>query len=375
MPEQAKTNSSYNILILINVRWWNASAFYALNTARVLKKYGNRVWVGTKKESPPGKKCIEWNLPHVELNFEGYNILKLIKNFYRLLKFVKENNIHIINTHRPEDNTFGALLKLIHPSVKFVITRGDRRKIRKNLFSKLIYQKIADRIIITCKAIYHQNLDVLEKVKSKVSVIYGSVNEDLFVIKKKRKEILKELKIKPGKIIVGMAGRFDYVKDQYTFLKIASEVSKEIKNVHFILAGKEEHIKINEMKQIAKTYNIYDKLTIINYTSNIQDIMNTFDICLILSTFSETISRVVMEYLFLGKPVIGTDINVIKELIKDKYNGYIIKPGDFKKGARKVIKLCKDRHLRKLMGKRSRMLYKKNYNEKTFYTHVMRVFK
>ena len=68
-----------------------------------------------------------------------------------------------------------------------------------------------------------------------------------------------------------------------------------------------------------------------------------------------------MEYLYLGEPVIGTEVNVIKELIRDKYNGYIIKPGDFKGGARKVIKLCKDKQLRNLMGKRSREIYKKNY--------------
>ena len=190
-----------NILILINVRWWNATAFYAINTARVLHNNGYNVFVGSKTGSPPHKKAVEYKLKTVNLNFERYNLFKLIKNFVRLIKFIKTNNISIINAHRSEDHTFSALAKVFVP-VKFVLTRGDRRKIKTNMFSKMIYNS-ADKIILTCKSIYNQNRKFLEPFKDKIEIIYGSADEEHFKLTKSKKQTAKKYKINlKNKIVV-----------------------------------------------------------------------------------------------------------------------------------------------------------------------------
>jgi len=284
------------VLILINVRWWNATAFYAINTARVLKKNGYRITIGSKPNSPPYKKASEYGFDTRYINFEGYNIFRLIKNFIKMINIVKKEKIDIINGHRSEDHTFGVLCKLF-TGKKFIITRGDRRKIKPNIFSKIIY-KYADAIILTSKSIYKQNKIFLKKFKYKTKIIYGSVDEENFKIQKSRKETAKKY-----------AGRLDYVKDQYTFVKAAAIVSKKIRNVQFVIAGKEEHIKVSELKKMAKNLGIEKRLKFFTILDDIADMMNLFDIAVTTSVDSETISRVVMEYIYMGRPVIGTDVN------------------------------------------------------------------
>lgn len=360
------------VLILINVRWWNATAFYAINTARILKKNNYIVYVGSKKNSPPYNKAKEYNIDTIELNFESFNLLKLIKNFYRMLKFIKKNKIDIINAHRSEDHTFAALTK-IFCNVKFIITRGDRRKIRNNLFSRLIY-KSADIIILTAKCIYYQNEEFLKPFKNKIRIIYGSSDEEHFKITKSKTETAKKYKINLKNKIVGMIGRFDYVKDQYTFLKAAGLVAKKYKNVFFILAGKEEHIKINEMLNIAKTENIENKLKILTVIDDIADVVNLFDVAVITSIDSETICRVALEYLSLGKAVVATNVNVIPEIIKNNYNGIIVEPKNYSQLADAILKILKSKKILKKFQNNSKSLYKKYYSEEKFFIKLNEIF-
>jgi glycosyltransferase involved in cell wall biosynthesis len=361
-----------NILILINVRWWNATAFYAINTARLLQNNNYNVYVGSKKNSPPYLKAVEYNLKTIDLNFESFNLFRLIKNFKRALKFIKENKIEIINAHRSEDHTFSALLK-IFTKVKFILTRGDRRKIKNNIFSKLIYS-LADKIILTSKSIYRINEKFLKPFKNKIEIIYGSADEEHFKVISNKNKTAKKYRINLKNKIVGMIGRFDYVKDQYTFVKAAGIVAQKYKNIQFILAGKEEHIKFSEILELSKIYKIENKLKIFSLLSDIADLVNLFDIAIVTSIDSETICRVALEYLYLGKAVIGTNVNVIPEIIKNNYNGIIIEPKNPEQLADAIIKLLESKSLLKKMSQNSKKLYSKYYSEKVFFKKLKRIF-
>ncbi len=359
-----------NILILINVRWWNATAFYAINIARILHNHGHKVIVGCNPEYPAFPKAKSYGLRVAPLNFYGYNLCQLISNFIKMLKIIKTENIQIINAHRSEDQFYALLTKLISKT-KCILTRGDRRKIKNNIFSMLKY-KLANAIILTCKAIYEQNKIVLKN--KPVHIIYGSVDEEHFIVKKSKVETAKKYKIDLSHPIIGMAGRLDYVKDQYTFVNGCGIVATQDKKVNFILAGKQEHIKAEELRHLAKRYNIENRLTILPEISDIPDIINLFDIAVITSIDSETISRVLLEYLYLKKPVIGTQVNVIPEIIKEGYNGEIIKPGDYRDLADKILKLLKNKNIMRNYSKNAFQSYNDFYSEKTFYNLYTKVF-
>ncbi|MDD5066692.1 MAG: glycosyltransferase family 4 protein [bacterium] len=359
-----------NILILINVRWWNATAFYAVNISRILHKNGHRVIVGCSPGFPAFQKARNFGLETAALNFYGYNIFRLIRDFFRMLRLIRKEKIMVINAHRSEDQAFALLAKLL-TGVRFVITRGDQRRIRRGLFSRIKYS-LADAVVLTCRSILEQNRKALPK--KKVSVIHGSVDEEHFRMTKKKEHAAKKYGVDPKNIVIGMAGRLDYVKDQYTFVNACGLAAKQLKKVSFIVAGKQEHIKMEELHHLAQKWNIEKKLILLPRVTDIPDVINLFDISVITSIGSETISRVLLEYLYLKKPVIGTDINVIPEIIRPGYNGEIVKPGDYHSLAERIINLARDRRTMKLYSRNSFSLYKKFYSEKIFYKEYNRVF-
>ncbi len=364
--------SRYNILILINVRWWNATAFYAVNIARILHYNRHKVIIGCNKNYPAYKIAGSYGLRTEPLSFYGYNIIQLMRNFIRMLKLIKKENIQIINSHRSEDHTFAFLARWF-TGVRVILTRGDRRKISSNFLSNMRY-RLSDAVILTCQSIYDQNKNIFLPVKNKVSIIYGSVDEEHFRIINPKKKTANKYMVDLEKKIVGIAGRTDYVKDQYTFIKAASLVAKKIKNVSFIITGKEERIKFAELKKMFKDLKIEKNILLLPKVDDIADIINLFDICVITSIDSETISRVLLEYMYLKKPIIGTNVNTIGEIVKPVYNGELFKPEDYKTLAEHIIKLLENSSLRKKYSLNSYKLYKKKYSEEIFYNQYMEVF-
>ena len=369
MPKQPST---HNILILINVRWWNATAFYAVNIGRILKKKGHRVFIGCHEDYPAFKIARSYGLEVLPINFSGFHIPSLMKNLLRMARFVKTNQIHIINAHRSEDHTFAVLTQRL-TGVKVVLTRGDRRRISHNPLSSFKY-RLADATIVTCRNLLVQNTHVFGSLNKKTAVIYGSIDEDHFKPTRPAWETRKKYLLDPGKKIVGLVGRFSPVKDPGTFIEAAARVLDRQKDVSFIIAGKEVEIKTADLMRQIQQRNIQDHMVVLPQIDDIADLMNIFDVGIVTSTASETISRVLLEYMFLQKPVIGTRVNAIGEIIQPGINGDLISPGDATALSDKIIHLLKNDRLRAEYGENSLQLYQKNYSEERFYEKTHQVF-
>jgi glycosyltransferase involved in cell wall biosynthesis len=78
--------------------------------------------------------------------------------------------------------------------------------------------------------------------------------------------------------------------------------------------------------------------------------------------------------MYLGKPVIGTKINAIGEIIRPGVNGELIKPKDYKSLSINIKKILKNKSLMEEYGNNSKRLYKENYSEDVFYKKYIKVF-
>jgi glycosyltransferase involved in cell wall biosynthesis len=369
MPKQSP---KYNVLILTNVRWWNATAFYAVNIGRILKKKGHRVFIGCHEDYPAFKIARSYGFEVVPISFSGFHIPTLMKNLLRMARFVKTNQIHIVNAHRSEDHTFAVLIKRL-TGVKVVLTRGDRRRISHSPLSSLKY-RLADAAIVTCRNLLVQNKHVFGPLKKKTAVIYGSIDEDHFKPTRPAWETRKKYLLDPDKKIIGLVGRLSPVKDPGTFIEAAAKVLDRQKNVSFIIAGKEVEIKTADLMRHIQQRNIQDHVLVLPHIDDIADLMNTFDVGVVTSTASETISRVLLEYMFLQKPVIGTKVNAIGEIIQPGINGELVAPGDATALSNKIIHLLENDGLRAEYGENSLKLYQRNYSEERFYDKTHQVF-
>ncbi|NNF99711.1 MAG: glycosyltransferase family 4 protein [Desulfobacteraceae bacterium] len=363
---------AFRVLILINVRWWNATAFYAVNIARILKKNGHLVWVGCNRTYPAYRIARAFGLKVVPLQFYGMNPFSLGPSFFRMLGLIKNEKIDIINSHRSEDHSFALLAKMI-TGVKTVITRGDQRPISANFWSAFRY-RVCDAAILTCRNIVEQNKPIFSSPGHKNRVIYGCVDENHFSLSRSTAQTVVKYGLDAQKIRIGLVGRFSAVKDQFTLIKAASIILEKHENVQFVLAGKEIDITTNDLHDRIQELGLASHFKLFPVVEDVADLMNALDIGIITSIESETISRVLLEFMFLGKPVIGTSVNAIGEIIRPGECGELIAPGDAAELAAKIIDLVESPDRIAAYGRKAKQLYNQLYSEPVFYQQYMAVF-
>lgn len=95
--------------------------------------------------------------------------------------------------------------------------------------------------------------------------------------------------------------------------------------------------------------------------------------CLVLPSLSEGLPRVLMEAMALGKPVIGSKVGGIPELIKDGQNGFLFEVGNFKGLAGKLKILLSDKKLAMKLGERGREFIKDNFSNEKYIENYLKM--
>ena len=79
-------------------------------------------------------------------------------------------------------------------------------------------------------------------------------------------------------------------------------------------------------------------------------------------TGTEALGLALMEAMSSGCAVIGTNVGGIPSLIKNGYNGILVKQKDSKELSKSVIALLKNRKKAEAMGKNAALFIRKNYS-------------
>ena len=93
--------------------------------------------------------------------------------------------------------------------------------------------------------------------------------------------------------------------------------------------------------------------------------------CLVLPSLSEGLGMVIIEAQALSKPVIGSNVQGIPNLIRDGENGFLFPPGNSEELAKRLTILLKDKNLAIRMGRKGKEFIKENFsNEKYIKNYI-----
>lgn len=92
------------------------------------------------------------------------------------------------------------------------------------------------------------------------------------------------------------------------------------------------------------------------------------------SEWYETFGRTIIESFALGKPVIGSRIGGIPELIKDGENGYTFEPFNVEDLKEKILLLQKNSGIIEKLGRNARKFVEENFNSEKHYEELMKIY-
>lgn len=283
----------------------------------------------------------------------------------RLVSFLKRQKIDILHIHSPHTGILGRIAA--HFSrVKAVIYTEHMPLERQNRLARLgnlVTYPLNDATIAVSDAVLSSVLKRQMIKHGQYMTIYNGVDLETFNIPKVSVEAFKtNLGITTNDKVVGNVGNLLAGKGHRYLLEAARLVLNDFSGVSFVIVGKEESQEsLNRLLQLAERLKIREKVIFTGFRQDVAQLMATFDV-FVLPSLWEGFGIVLLEAMAMGKPVIGTKVGGIPEIIEDGANGFLVEPRNPRQLAEKILALLCDESMRDRMGQNGRQIVHERFS-------------
>lgn len=325
-------SNANEIHIIINSnKWFSAVSAYSWELAKYLQ-VNHKVEIWAHKESPLGLKSKEKKFKHIIFPILHKGIIGKINCWFILTKAIKELNKHksVIWVFEGREHTLCAIHKKIHKNkwsnIKLIRVRGQAATVKNNLFSKWVYTNGVNGVVLASKVIESK---IPFKLKN---FIYHPFCSEIPTPQEINEDVPSWFPRNTLNFLI--LGRFDPVKNH--LLSIESYHLCDFKNLEtsLICIGRSENIKFAELvsftsrffpkkvyisEKICLLKNEIDSKKIYIIDEKYENIFRFINKChfgIIPSLDSEVICRVAVEFLFLGKPLIVSNVGNLPDVVK-----------------------------------------------------------
>jgi len=188
-----------------------------------------------------------------------------------------------------------------------------------------------------------------------VEVIYECVEIEKYLQagEADRGRVQAELGIGEDEVVVGLVGHVLRYKGHEEFVRAAAVVAQQCPNVRFVVVGDDRMTDEPDfmpfLKSLANELGVASRLLFTGFRSDIPAVMAAMDI-VAAPSWKEPFGRVVVEALAASRPVVGTNVGGIPEIVAHEETGLLVPPQNVEELAEAILRLVRDDTLRKRMG-------------------------
>jgi glycosyltransferase involved in cell wall biosynthesis len=264
-------------------------------------------------------------LPNETLKrYRGWQGYKSAKGILKKTKFKPD----LIHAHFTWPSGYVARRLKEDFGIPFVVT-GHGWDIYDLPFRNEYYMKLArktmsmaDYVITVSKTTKDFIINKLQIKNKNITVIPNGYDQKLF--HSLDKNIVRNLLGLPiNKIIVLSVGNLQPVKGHIYLVEAANKILKERSDLLFLIIG--DGVERANLEKKIKKYGIKKNFILIG-AKPFNEIPNWMDACdfLVIPSRNEAGPAVLFEALACGKPVIGTNVGILPEILKNKKLGIVV---------------------------------------------------
>lgn len=341
MQAKDATPKPLTILQLESGMNWGGQEERILREMDWLNNNGHRAILACPKRSAIGRRAMEAGLDvrpvSMRMNFDIPGLLKLVALVWR-------EKPDILHAHSSKDAWFALWLRWL--GVPVVRSRHISLPLRMPYGRKLIYRYGSDRLIASAGFIAANMRESIGVPGERVEVIGECVDTAEFH-PGDGSAFRRELGIAPDAPLFAVIGMLRGEKGQMFFARAAREVLLKRPDVRFVIvggsAGSTSSAKFEmKLKEFLRTHfpaNPEAAVRMTGFRRDIPVIMRAMD-CLVVPSSKDAQTLVIPQAFATGKPVIGSRVGGIPELVQEGINGLLVEPKNPAALAEAILKVA-----------------------------------
>ena len=319
------------ILQISSARHFGGGERHVVDLTNGLIKRGHDVFVAVIPESPILTEFEQMRAGNL-FALSATNPLNIEKAF-ALRRFIRAHGIEIIHAHMARDYPVAALAVGRDGSSRLIITRhvlfpmNKLHRITRGRVARVIAVSQGVAANIRAQNIFRDD---------QISVVLNGVDLARFSSPVDRTS--------RSRLLVGILGELTPNKGQIEFVRAAEIVARQIENVEFVIAGKDNSSDGEYGRQVKNTIAVSefrDRIKLIESKLDVSQFLPTLDL-LVSTSRSEAFGLSIVEGLALGVPVVATATEGAREIITDRETGRLVAIGDVNEVAATITDLLRN---------------------------------
>lgn len=300
---------------VVNVRWFNATAWYGLELSRLLNAAGHQTTVLALKDTETFEKAKSMGLKPMPMPLNAKNPLALVELLRDMSRLIQDVRPHVVNCHRGESFLFWGLLKT-QGHYALIRTRGDQRLPRGNLPNRLLHTRVADAVIATNSVMTRHFATHMGVPPERLHTLLGGVDTNRFQFDPKGRDAVRARYGYTDKhCVLGLLGRFDKVKGQQELILSAARLVREGLPIRLLLIGFPTATAQETVEGWIREAGMERHVRITGKVSDVPACLSALDAGVVASLWSETIARAALEMMACGVPLVATPVGVMPDLL------------------------------------------------------------
>ena len=315
-----------------------------LREAEGMRKLGHEVIFAVKARGGLAEEASKAGFVVYELSWQQKYALG---DLWQLLKILRKHQVQIVNTHSSWDAWLGGIAARMARR-HILRTRHLSTPIRPGWNSRILYGKLADIVVTTCKATAEVICDQANLPPSRCFSVPTGVDPTKVIATVDETEAFKETHgLRADHFVVGTACVLRSWKGVVHLLEAAA-LLKKYTQLRILIVGNGPawewlHRRVEEL-------DIKDRVIFTGHLANPYPAMAAMDVFALLSLAHEGVSQAVLQAAYLGKPLITTRTGGLPEVCIDGKTGFTCDVSNPLSVAEAMERFIKDPSLGKSMG-------------------------
>lgn len=350
-------------------------ALHVMSLNRGLEGRGFQSLLVTGSENPEEGSLLDHALKQrIEIAFVpqmvgrasvGPRDLKALSKLFRLLQ---RERPHIVHTHTAKAGFLGRLAArlarvpvVVHTFHGHVL-RGYYGPVRTHLLRRMerFLARFTDRIVAVSEQVRRELVELGVAPGNKIEVIsLGLELEPFLTAEREAGKFRAELELDHRDRLVGIVGRLFPIKNHRLFLDTAARVAAADNHVRFAIVG--DGILRGELEDRTRELGIADRVVFTGWRQDLPRIYADLDL-LVVSSDNEGTPVSAIEAMASARPVVGTRVGGVPDLVQDGVTGYLVPPGDPGALAAAILRVLEARDRAIAMGQAGRQVAREKYS-------------